>query len=337
MSEFNVIQSVTWPFEEFHPEIPQGLFVDAHVVSADSCVLNSVLISSGSIFVSLTVTFNNVTTEVSSGSVPLYRNSKIKFSNAVGKCFGWLLTGDILPERFILQNVSYVLAGDVCIPVEGYTPANTSNMTGEWEIVGEDGITVETQFDDDTNVLNLSVGTDDEWFTVEDPNYTQKSEGEGIWSVNGLSGDIKFRLENGKIFPEFVENTDEILSLEFVPDLVLFSSTPWNTGRRHEVFTVGNNDHTWSGTAGTITESNGVFTVTTQDSGGTAVQTMKLNETVVNTFSYGQKLIQRLAVRWAGCPDNDHFRDILRTSQETGQGGELPLDEILNGSAITNI
>lgn len=326
MAVLDVIQSVTWPFEEFHPEIPQGLFVDAHVVSADSCVLNSVLISSGSIFVSLTVTFNNVTTEVSSGSVPLYRNSKIEFSNAVGKCFGWLLTGDILPERFILQNVSYALAGDACLPVEGYTPANTSGMTGDWEIVGEDGIAVEPEFNENTGILNLSFSTDSEWYTVEDPNYTQKAEGEGIWSINGLSGDIKFRLDNGAIFPEFLEDSDYILNMEFVPDLVFFSDAVDGSSKNHYTFSVGANDHSWSGTEGTVSFADGTFTVTVNNT----ARTMKLNETVVRTVS-GVKRLERLAIRWAGCPDNDPLREKMKTSKELASDVPFPLDSILNG------
>ena len=335
MSEFNVLQSVTWPFEEYHQDIPQGLFVDAHVVASDSCSLNAATVSAGSIFLSLTVVKDNVPVEVSSGTVPLNRNSIIKFYNAVGKCFGWLLTGDVLPSSLVIQNVSYTLAGTVCLPQEGYTPANRSDMTGAWEVVGENGITVDPEYDEDTGVLNLLFGTDESWYSVEDPNYAKKSEGDGIWTINGLSGSVKIVLENGKIFPELDEDNN-LLGLEFVPDLVFFSSTPWNTGKKHSIFKVGLNDHSWSGTDGTVTESNGVFTVTTQDAGGTATQNVKINETAVNTYSYDQKLIQRLAIRWAGCPDNDPFRDIVKTSRELNMHNPLPLDSVLTGSSFTN-
>ena len=326
MTEFNVIQSATWPFEEYHGDIPQGLFADAHVVSADTCSLNAVTVVSGSIFVSLTAMFNGMATAVSSGSVALARNAKIKFYDGVGKCYGWLLTGDVLPEKLVVQDVDYPLAGDVCVPFDSYVPGNTGGMTGDWTIVGMDGITVSTRFDESTGTLHVDFGTDEEWYTVEDPNFVQKTEGEGIWTLNGLAGDIKFRLENGKIFPDLSE-VEDIFGMEMVPDLVFFSDAADGSGNSHKIFTVGANDHSWSSGNDTVTEQDGVFTVTI----GGKVRTMGVNETVV-TKVLGKPRLERLAIRWAGCPDADPFRKYVKTSKETGSQTPFPLDGILNGT-----
>ena len=340
MTEFNVIQSATWPFEEYHPDIPQGLFVDAHIISADSAALNAVTVSSGSIFVTLTITKDNIQTKVSSGNVQLDRNRKVKFYNAVGKCFGWLLTGDVLPSTLAIQRVSYNLAGTVCLPVDGYVPANDTGMTGEWEIIGEDGIAVTPELNDSTGNLNLTIGTDESWFAVEDPNYEMKTEGEGVWTLNGLAGDIKIRLEDGKIFPEQVVQQElvhgviwiregELLGLEFVPDLVLFSDKADGSVKTHTVFTPGSDDHTWGQVQGqgAVTESNGTFLVTLN---GTT-RTMKINQTYAWKLG-GVAYLERLAIRWAGCPDNDPFREFIKTSKEIGEQTALPLDGILDGT-----
>ena len=340
MTEFNVIQSATWPFEEYHSDIPQGLFADAHVISADSAALNAVTVSSGSIFVALTVTKDNVRTEVSSGTVQLDRNRKVKFYNAVGKCFGWLLTGDVLPATLAIQNVSYNLAGTVCLPVDGYVPANDTGMTGEWEVIGEDGITVTPGLDDSTGNLNLAVGTDESWFAVEDPNYEMKTEGEGIWTLNGLAGDIKLKLADGKIFPEQVVRRElahgviwlqegALLGLEFVPDLVFFSDRADGSVKTHVVFKAGADDHTWNQVngQGSVTESNGTFIVTVD---GT-VRTMRINTTYAWRL-YDVPYLERLAIRWAGCPDSDPFREFIKTSWETGDRTAFPLDGVLNGT-----
>jgi hypothetical protein len=338
MSEFNVIQSATWPFAEYHQDIPQGLFVDAHVVSADSCRLSAVTVVSGSVFVSLTVVKDNVETEVSSGSVDLDRNSKVKFYNAVGKCFGWLLTGDVLPDNLIVQNVSYELAGDVCIPMDGYVPANSTGMTGDWEIVGEDGITVDPEYDEDTGELTLSFGTDESWYTVEDPNYTQKSEGEGIWTVNGVSMTaLRIRIDDGAVFGDLEDEHETLVrGLTLVPDLVLFSDTPDGSDKKHMVFNVAPSpstasvDYSWNGPDGWKVNCVGdSFTVFNQSSG--LSYEMKLNETVLHRVNYRTRL-ERLAIRWAGCPDNDPFRDIVKTSAEAASNVPFPLDPILEGS-----
>jgi hypothetical protein len=323
--EFDLTQSLTFPFTEPHEDIPHGLLVDAHVVGADSCVLNAVMVSAGIIWVALTITRNNESFEVSSDPTELVRNGKVKFYNGVGKCFGWFLTGDLLVDSLVVQGVSYDLADDVCLPFEGYEPVNQSGLTGDWSVIGIDGITVTPQR---STSLNLSFGTDSDWFTVDSPNYTAKQEGGSVWTINEASGTINFSVTAGKVF--LTTDNSKLTDVEFVPRLVFYSDKPDGTYKSYTTFNNIVNDHSWNnGYGATVTRNaDGTFKVNLD---GTE-RNLPMCETIVTKIG-NQYWLERLVPQWKGCDDNDQLRSVIKTSTELGlsAGTKLPLDDVLEG------
>lgn len=358
MSETTILQSNTWPFADWHDDIPSRLFIDAHVVGALACSLTAVTVIDGNVWVSLNITgLDNDVFEVSSNTVKYAPQEKIKFFNAVGKCCGWLLTGDRIPERVVVQGVSYPLAMDVCLPIDSsYMNVNTAGVTGNWTIVGRDGIDVETEYDDSQDKTIVHISTDETFWEMEDPNAVEKQENEGIWTINELPGEnIGLDIENGLVFVESVDTANRPNRLLFVPPLVFFSDEPDGSSKTHYVFNPNWNNgewnNHWTGTDGTAAydETTGLFTVVV----GGVTRSIKINDTVVNTIG-GQNRLERLTIAWKGLSENDPFRKIITTSgnKRTNTGdmkwlavsryGETrnvvngkpvtyPLDPILNG------
>ena len=96
MSATVALQSNTWPFADLHEDIPYGLFTDAHVVGARACSLTTVTFMDGQLFVALRVTgLGGESIEIASDTFSFSPGAKVEFYNAVGKCFGWLLTGPV--------------------------------------------------------------------------------------------------------------------------------------------------------------------------------------------------------------------------------------------------
>lgn len=323
--EFDLTQSLTWPFAEPHGDVPKGLVADAHIVGADSCEMTSIMVSAGCVFASASVHIDGSTVEVSTGTVPLERNGKVQFYDDVGKSYGWILTGDILPETLVVSGVSYALAQDACLPFDGYEPLNQSGMTGDWMVVGTDGIVVTPQA---SGTLNLSFNTDEDgWYTVDDPNYTEKQSGRGIWTVNGLSGGITLTVPNAKITPSY--DSEGIYDIEIIPQMVLYSDSPDGTYKSFTTFPNIVNDHSWSnGYGDTLAyNGNGTFTV---NLGGVS-RTVLVDETVVNYIAAGTPRLERLVTLWESCDVNSQIRQVVRTSTEDGSSFDYPLDDILEG------
>lgn len=333
MSETVVTQSNTWPFADLHDDIPFGMFADAHVVGAVSCVLTAVTLQAGSLFASLTLTdLSGDLMEVSTGAVTFTPWTKVEFYNAVGKCFGWLLTGPVMPRETVVQDVNYPLAAETCLPVAGYVPANDTGMTGDWIIEGRDGIEVSMEDVDGTTVVSFEPDMD--WWTTEDPNAVLRESNDGVWTINGIPGEtIGIDCTSGRMYPEIVTEygEDVFKRVLVVPPLVLFSDAPDGSSKNHYVFEPNKASswgNRWTGTDGTVSydPSTGLFTIVM----GNVTRTMKINDTVV--YKQGSLVrLERLAITWKGLDENDPYRKIIRTSTEDGSTVPYPLDDILTG------
>lgn len=328
-----LLHSNTWPFSDLHTDIPFGMFADAHVVGALSCSLTSVVAQSGSIWIALSVTgLDGNAFEVSSDTARFSPDTKLRFYNAVGKCYGWLLTGPVSVPDTVVQDVSYPLAAETCVPVEGYEPANTTGMTGAWTIEGTDGIVVSTRREDDH--LVVSFDPDETWWTVEDPNAEERDENDGVWTINDLGGEsIRIDCSSGLVFPE-LDSHGVLKRILFVPPVVLFSDKPDGSDNTHYVFDPDKDENglwagEWSGDGGSVEydEDTRLFTVSIT---GRVARTMTINETVVNKVA-GQDRLERLTIAWKGLDQNDPYRKIIRTSMEDESPYPYPLDDILTG------
>lgn len=323
MLEFDKVYSVTWPFETLHNDIPQRFIIDANIIDADSCVINSILVSAGCITVIATITKGVTTTEVSSGVQDAVRSNKIKLYNSVGKCFGWLLLGDQIPQTYTLSDVSYDLCATACIPFAGMTSATDEGITGDWTIEGENGVTITPS---STNPLVLSFDADEESFTVPSPNDRDKSEGNGIYSINGLGGTVTISVTNGLIVPK--TESGKLRSIVVVPPLVYYSNKPDNTFTQTTTFPNPTSETTWNnGYGDTVVLVNNQFKITLF---GEVTYIDELDTTYVKDHN-GVKRLDTLATMWTGCDLTDYFRTIIKDRYEVPTSYPLPLDPIVDG------
>ena len=337
---YTPFQSNTWPFATLHEDIPFGLFVDAHVASALSCSLTGVIVSGGNMWVSVRITgLDNAEFDASSETERFQPGAKLKFYNAVGKCCGWFLTGSVAVPDTIVQDVSYPLSDEACVPVAGYEASNTTGMTGDWTIEGRDGITVDSAW---TNGhLSVAFGSDADWWTMEDPNAVEKEGNDGVWTINGLPGQvITIDCENALLFPDLNAN-HQMVGILVVPPLVFFHDRSDGSAKSRYVFQPQKESNgTWggkwkeSGGQGTVAYDNEdrVFSV---KAGGITFPDIAINDTVVWENVSHQKFLNRLAVAWEGLGANDPFRKYLKTSAEDSSPYPYPLDPILTGSGVT--
>ena len=325
MIEFDTIYSVTWPFETQHKDIPQRFIVDANIIGADLCTITSIIVSGGCINILASILSGEDVIEVSSGVQNAVRGAKIKLYNSVGKCYGWVMLGDLIPATFTLSDISYDICLSACVPYENLIPATEEGMTGDWTVEGENGVTISHNT---SEPLNITFGADEESFTVSSPSANDSASGNGIYSINGLNNQtITISVSNGRIFPQLENN--KLRTLLVVPQMIFYSSDPTVIQPTVKAtLTTILSDHSWDSSSVYMEESNGVFTVVVD---GMTLTFNKINESYVITHS-GNKKIDIVATKWAGCDLSDYYRTILKTSTELGLTFKLPLDPLITGS-----
>lgn len=324
MIEFERIYSVTWPFETQHTDIPQRFIVDANIIGADLCTITSIIVSGGCINILANILFGEDLIEVSSGVQDAVRGAKIKLYNSVGKCYGWIMLGDQIPDTYTLSDVEYDICVSACVPYENLIPATEDGITGDWIIEGDNGVTVNHN---STTPLNISFGTDESSFTVSSPSANDSASGNGVYSINDINAQtITINVSNGKIFPQLENN--KLRTLLVVPQMIFYSSDPTTIQPmvRADLTTILS-DHSWDSSSVYMEEANGVFTVIVDS----MTITFNINESQV-VIHNGSKKIDIVATKWAGCDLSDYYRTIIKTSTELGLTSKLPLDPLITGS-----
>jgi len=326
MQEFDKVYSPTWPFETKYDDVPQRLFADAHIVGADECSITDILVSGGVITVLAKVYYNSETIYVSSGVVSAERGTKVRLYNAVGKCFGWILLGYVIPDTLTISDVEYKLCMATCIPFEAPGSATENGMTGDWTVVGANGVTIDHTT---TAPLNISFSADENSFTVQSPDALDKASGNGIYSINGINaGTITISITNGKAFPKL--ESGKLREIVFVPPLTFHWDKPDGTLTNTTEFPNIVTDHTWNDGSyglGNVVEHNGAFRVTYNN----VVTEMEQINTIQVNMHGNVKMLDLIEAKWAGCDLSDYFRTIIKSRYEVPTSYPLPLDPIITG------
>jgi len=334
------LDSPTWPFDTPMDGFPTTLFCDANIVSADRCVVTSVLVGNGVVYVQATSYLNNNPVTLHSNATGLERGGKVYLYDDDDNCFGWLLMGWPLPEAYTADGISRELCRSTCTPFGEVQSVNPSGMTGDWMVEGLDGIEVTHENSGGTMVIKFD--TDESYFNVPSGDEVDYGNGIGIYAINNQPGPtVAFDMDgNGDMFAvTATEDGEEVLKeIVLIPDMFLeYPYSPPGTDPTEvvdrEVRTIqfsgptligGDINHIrWSGW---YLQYEGAFLVSTPEFGGY----VDLN--AYPTGIYGPSLY----IKWPACVRRDYVRSIIKTSTEDGSSIPYPLDKVLNDDGSGN-
>lgn len=325
------LYSATFPFETHVEGIPDSLFCDANIIGASACTVKSILIGGGVISVQAIVTTASGNVNVHSNAVTADADTKIYLYDDNNTDYGWVLTSRITPpEDLVLDDITAPLCSNTCCIYRRVTQLNETGMTGNWTIVGVNGVKIEHAVSDKT--LTLTFDEDEEYFTVPSGDDVEYEKGIGICSICGVPGPtVTFEITDGKLYPvyEFQNSKKYLRDILIVPNLI-FEYPYYDPSKGEEadpevknyetssINIVSEDDIRWDG--GAIKYTDG-FTV---NLGSSVFQgSVEMNKYIDGI--YGPTLF----ISWIACDRTDYIRSVIKTSTEDGSDTPYPLDEIL--------